>query len=142
MKTEKLKSNQVGAALVEFAIVLPLLLTLVFGIIEFGFLYYNKAMLTNASREGARLGILYDYPNRVPVSDIEAQVNSYCSGHLITFGETKTPTLDPPPTPCSDAGDQLTVTVNFEYEFLVLPNFVSGLTGPLNLQAVTTMRCE
>ena len=47
-------NNQNGAALVEFAIVLPLLLILIFGIIEFGVMFYDKAMITNATREGAR----------------------------------------------------------------------------------------
>lgn len=141
MKAIKLACSQKGAALVEFAIVLPLLLALVFGIIEFGFLFYNKAMITNASREGARVGILYDFPNRTPASAITSQVNSYCGGRLITFGGATIPTIDPV-TPCANAGDPLTVTVNFSYQFLVLPNFVSGLTGPLNLQATTTMRCE
>jgi hypothetical protein len=54
----KMKNNR-GVAIVEFAIVLPLLAILLFGIIEFGFIIYNKAMITNASREGARIGIVY-----------------------------------------------------------------------------------
>jgi Flp pilus assembly protein TadG len=43
-----------GAAMVEFAIVLPLLVTLVFGIIEFGRAYNAQISLTHAAREGAR----------------------------------------------------------------------------------------
>ena len=57
----KLK-NQRGASAVEFAVVLFPLVLLVFGIIDFGFLLYNKAMLTNASREGARAGIVSQSP--------------------------------------------------------------------------------
>ena len=45
--------------MVEFAIVLPLLLMLIFGMIEFSVMLYDKAMLTNATREGARFGILF-----------------------------------------------------------------------------------
>ena len=59
MRIYKQISNANGAAAVEFAIVVPLLLLLLFGIIEFSLLLYNKAMLTNASREGARFGIVY-----------------------------------------------------------------------------------
>lgn len=142
MRVVTMISSRRGAALVEFAIVLPLLLALVFGIIEFGFLFYNKAMLTNASREGARLGIVYNFPTRTTAAAIEDRVKQYCGSNLITFGGSKIPTLNPPPTPCVNSGDPLTVTVNFSYQFLVLPNFVSGLTGPLTLQAATTMRCE
>ena len=50
-------TNQRGAAAVEFAIVLPILLLLFAGVTEFGIMYYNKQVLTNASREGARAGV-------------------------------------------------------------------------------------
>jgi Flp pilus assembly protein TadG len=46
--------NQKGQALVEFAIVLPILLLLVFGIIQFGILFNNYLTLTDAVRAGAR----------------------------------------------------------------------------------------
>jgi len=47
--------NERGAAMIEFALVLPILVMLVFGIIEFGRAYNAKITLTAASREGARL---------------------------------------------------------------------------------------
>jgi Flp pilus assembly protein TadG len=45
-----------GGALVEFALVLPILLVLVFGIVDFGRAFQASITLTNATREGARLG--------------------------------------------------------------------------------------
>ena len=54
--------NQTGASAVEFAIVLPILVLLVFGIIEFSVALYDKAMITNASREGARAAIVFRVP--------------------------------------------------------------------------------
>ena len=51
--------NNKGASAVEFALVLPILIVLLFGIVEFGLLMYNKAVITNASREGARDGHLF-----------------------------------------------------------------------------------
>ncbi|MGH2756914.1 MAG: TadE/TadG family type IV pilus assembly protein, partial [Actinomycetota bacterium] len=47
-------SNQRGAAAVEFALVAALLLTIVFGIFEFGRIYSELEVLTAAAREGAR----------------------------------------------------------------------------------------
>ena len=138
--TEKIK-NQKGAALVEFAIVLPLLLVLVFGMIEFSILFYDKAVITNASREGARAGIVYDFPNRISASDITSTVSTYCSGRLITFGSTNQETTTVSGT-CVNAGDTITVTVTYPYDFLVLPNLIQTLTGPVNLSAATVMRCE
>ena len=51
--------EQRGGAAVEFAIVLPVLVLLIFGMIEFSTLLYDKGVITNASREGARAGIVY-----------------------------------------------------------------------------------
>jgi Flp pilus assembly protein TadG len=137
---EKIK-NEKGAALVEFAIVLPLLLMLVFGMIEFSIMFYDKAVITNASREGARAGIVYDFPDRISTDDIETIVGNYCGGRLITFGSTNQETTTVI-GPCINAGDTITVTVTYPYDFLVLPNFVTTLTGPMDLSAVTIMRCE
>jgi Flp pilus assembly protein TadG len=132
-----------GAAMVEFAIVLPLLLMLVFGIIEFGIMLYDKAMITNASREGARAGMVYDFPNRVTAAAIMSVVQTYTTGHMITFGAAVNPTTTIPTGICVNAGDSLSVTVTYPYTFLVLPKFVTSLvSNPLNLSATTVMRCE
>ena len=56
----KIKSEN-GASAVEFALVMPLLFVLIFGIIEFGIFLYDKAVITNASREGARAGVVARY---------------------------------------------------------------------------------
>ena len=52
------KRNRRGAAIVEFAVVLPLLLLLLFGIIDFGWVFLVRQTLTNAAREGARVAVL------------------------------------------------------------------------------------
>ena len=53
-----------GAVAIETALMFPLLVLLIFGMIEFGLLLYNRQVLTNASREGARFGIVQDTPRR------------------------------------------------------------------------------
>ena len=52
------KMLRVGAVAVEMAIVTPLLLAMLFGIIEFGWLFTVRSTMVNAAREGARLGAL------------------------------------------------------------------------------------
>jgi hypothetical protein len=47
-----------GAAAVEFAIVLPLLLTILFGTIEWGYYFFTREIVINSAREGARVGTL------------------------------------------------------------------------------------
>ncbi len=134
--------GQKGAAMVEFAIILPLLLVFVFGIIEFGLLLYNQQVITNASREGARYGIVSRTPRRT-APEIQGVVNAYCGTHLVTFGSgTPAATVNPNPTAGAAFGEDLTVTVTYLYDFLVLPNFIGALVGGTNLRAVTMMKYE
>jgi Flp pilus assembly protein TadG len=53
-----LRDRERGAAAVEFALVLPLLLTLVLGAIDWGWYFFVDQLVTNAAREGARAGSL------------------------------------------------------------------------------------
>ena len=55
----KLFKNESGQAMVEFAIVLPILLLLLCGIIDFGWLYFNQLTLNHAAREGARYAAIH-----------------------------------------------------------------------------------
>jgi len=50
--------KQKGAQAVEFALVLPFFILILFAVLDFGFLVYNKAIITNASREGVRSGVV------------------------------------------------------------------------------------
>ena len=132
--------NQTGASAVEFAIVLPILVLLVFGIIEFSVALYDKAMITNASREGARAGIVFRVP---PVTDDEITnvVNTYLGNNLITFGGPATPN----PTVTrngSNPGDELKLVVDYTYTFILFPSVVTSLSGGINMMAETVMRME
>src|SRR5881394_3821147 len=60
--TQRLRSER-GAAIIETALTLPILLLVCVGIFEFGRAYETAQVLTNAAREGARVAIL---PNPVP----------------------------------------------------------------------------
>lgn len=55
----KVINRQKGVAAVEFAIVAPLLFLLIFGIISYGIMLYNQALITNSTRTGARAGIVF-----------------------------------------------------------------------------------
>ena len=132
--------GEAGASAVEFAIILPILVLLIFGIIEFSVALYDKAMITNASREGARAGIVYRVPS-VTDGEITNVVNSYLGSSLITFGapvaaNTTVTRIGYNP------GDELKVTVNYTYTFLIIPSFVSSLSGGINMGAETVMRME
>lgn len=130
-----------GAALVELAIVLPLLLVLIFGIIEFGLLLYNRQIITNASREAARFGIVQDIPRKTG-AEITAVVDAYCANHLITFGSPAPPTTVVDNSAGTNFGDDLRVTVTYPYDFLVLPNFITTLSSIQTIRADTVMKYE
>ena len=144
---KKFKSQE-GVAAVEFALVLPLLVLLAFGIIEFSLVLFDKAVITNASREGARAGILYRVPfSTDPTAIVNNAVQSYCApngvSRLISLrSSTAQPAVElVAPLPAA-SGDPLTVRVTYRYNFLILPEFVAGLGGGINLQAETVMRME
>ena len=115
--------NQKGAAAIEFALISPILFILVFGIIEFSIALYDKAMITNASREGARAGIVYNFPNPISDAEIRTVVSNYCAAHLISFG----------------GGSAVSIVLP---DLSQVPPFNSLINGPLVLQAETVMRME
>lgn len=131
-----------GVAAVEFALILPVLVLILFGIIEFGLLLYDQQVITNASREGARAGVVQAAPRPNPAA-ITSVVTSYTGNYLVSFaGRAVNPSVTLPNGACVDFGNPaagLQVSVTYRYTFLVLSNL--GFTGPL-LTANTTMRCE
>ena len=147
MKVIRIIKNQKGGAIVELAIVLPFLVILVAGVIEFSLVFYNKQVITNASKEGARIGIAdwkapSDWSGEdaepVDIPYIKTKVDAYCQNRLITFGDPGSPDLQPPPSGVGDDdGTYLTVTVEYDYKFL-LPSVI-GLSPSITLTAATVM---
>jgi len=149
--------SQKGTSAVEFALILPVLIILIFGIIEFSILMYNQQVITNASREGARTGIVQETgapsPPRLqpyggdcaanPPQSVQCVVNKYARTHLFTFGAANDPVTVVTGYAANAAyGTYLTVTVTYNYGFLVLSRFVP-LGGPTKtLRATTVMRYE
>jgi Flp pilus assembly protein TadG len=126
------RSIRRGAALVEFALVAPIFLTFVVGSIELGRAIVVQEALTNASREGARVGIL----DTATTSDVTAAVNSYLSGVSISGATTDVSPTDPGTYP---VGTQVTVTVSIPYAsvtWVPSPWFLKNAT----LAATTVMQ--
>ena len=98
------RSRQLGAAAVEFALLLPVLALILFGIIEFGLLLYDQQVITNASREGARAGIV-EAATRARIADITAVVTDYTGSYLMTFAPgTVNPSVTAPGGACTAFG--------------------------------------
>ena len=60
-KSKSKLKNEKGASAVEFALVLPIFIMLVFGIFQFGIAFNNWIAITHAAREGARLAAVGQY---------------------------------------------------------------------------------
>ena len=118
------RRNRRAAAAVEFAVVAPVFFLLVFGMIEYGRMVMVQQVITNASREGARLAVL----DGATASSVTTTVNSYLSAGSIT-GATVTVSPNPPTT--AQNGDPVTVTVSIPF------SQVSWLPSPMYLGATT-----
>jgi Flp pilus assembly protein TadG len=147
---KKTRSDK-GQTLVEFAFILVPLLVITLGIMEFGILLYDKAVLTDACRAGARAGVMFRTDatefEYAPLTEaqIKTVIDNYVKKRLVTFGEPFDASTNvvvawdsTPPT----HGSRLDVRVNFPYTFLALPNFGGMGSGPLNLSARSIMRME
>lgn len=154
MKISKSFKNQEGASAVEFIIVLPLFIVIIFGIIEFSLLLHAKAVITNASREGARLGIFYLDTKTLTeaqiVNGIKDRIADEC---LYNLSKSRLINLGGPPVSKIDfknkyidvepvVGNIRTVTVKYPYDFLLVPSFMPGIPNTLTISATTKMKME
>ena len=137
-----------GAELIEFALTLPLLLLLVLGIIEFGFLFQEYEVVTNAAREGARIGSM------IPSAGYTAAEATKRATDYVTAGGLKVAQMNPAPTavtsqvPITGTGKCIpvvTVTVNYEHPVPFLSgimNYFGSALGTIPLKGVSVMRTE
>ncbi|MFZ3103220.1 MAG: TadE/TadG family type IV pilus assembly protein [Smithella sp.] len=143
------KPDERGVSAVEFALLLPVLVLIIFGIVEFGLILYDKAVITNASREVARAGITQG----ANITDIKTDVVNKYTNNLVTFSDVKLTVSDIVLNPVDGCAhwtpafsNPIQVTVSYNYNFLVLAPIMGLFGGSWNstfpLEALTTMRCE
>lgn len=115
-----------GAAAVEFALLLPLLLLLVLGTIEYGRAYNAQITLTNAAREGVRVMAI----GNDPVAAKDAAKTA--AAPLSTTIPTSDITLS---TEVCSTGNQVTLTINYNL------STITGIAGPFPLKGKGVMLC-
>jgi Flp pilus assembly protein TadG len=132
-----------GQALIEMAMVLPLLLLLIAGIVDFALLFQSYEVVTNAAREGARVAVLPGYTT----ADVEDRVASY----ITAAGLPGTPTTTVTPVTITPAGGgapfaavQVAVTYTHSYTVLAPMSALFGRTfpGSSTFTVNSTMRTE
>lgn len=125
MKSEK------GASMVEFALVLPIMILLLLGIIDFGRVFHAYLTIDHAGREAARVASIGKFSEVVGTAVTK-------SGNLITENDV---TVDYSDSEKKSRGSTVEVKINYEIKFLtpiIQPFFGDGF----KLQDTTTMRIE
>ncbi len=158
--------KECGGVAVEFAIILPVFLILVFGIIDFGHALYMKQVMSNASREGARYATKYHTDsagNHTLASALSPSISDYViktsaensgnggvglasllpsdSSPSVSNADLISTTLSPGYT-SGNPGDDITVTVTATKNWFVIDKFIPGMSDHINLMARTVMKCE
>jgi Flp pilus assembly protein TadG len=140
---KRLWKTEHGAELIEFAMTFPLLLLVVMGIMDFGLLFQQYEVLTNAAREGARVAVLPGYGT----TDIQTRVNQYIQATNLTPANVTT-TVGAAQTLSIGSGlcvsvTPVTVTYPHSYIFLSgIANFFGASFGTKTLTATASMRSE
>jgi Flp pilus assembly protein TadG len=137
-----------GAALLEMALTLPLLLLVCVGILEFGRAYQTWQVITNAAREGARIAVLPGMDDAA----VRSRVQQYMTIGQLPQAASATIAIDRNRTVSvggTDTASASQVIVNYPFDFVVLDPIArlatgqgSGTPSTLNMVATATMRNE
>jgi hypothetical protein len=149
-----------GAIAVEFAIILPVLLLLVFGIVDFGHAWYMRHVLENSCREGARYATRYqtqtdgsgvrllpsaliptiqDYVLNTALKNGDSSLLPASAGTVVTPSGAGYTETDVKNLPLED----LKVQVTAKKYWFILNKLVPGITGDfVEIKVAATMKCE
>jgi hypothetical protein len=157
------RAGESGQSLLEFAFVLPMLLILIIGMVEFARLYQQYQAITDAAREGARIGVIAaeDHKPAEKPALVEAAIKSALTRNGLAASEPAVSVPKDacaPPTgstsvvqiylcgvgPPAQRGEPATVVIRAPYEFQFLGPFIGWATGDrtLTLATSTVMRTE
>ena len=132
------KNGEKGQALVEFTLLVPIFLLLLFAIVDFGMGFYSWITVTNAAREGARLGV-------VLATEQQIEDRVYQAADLPNESTQMTVTVT---NAQGQPGESVVVKVDYDYDLITplagIVSFVSGnVLGPtLTFSSTAEMRLE
>lgn len=127
------KRRGAGQAAVEFALVLPLLLLLLLAAVDLARAYFTLQVVNNATREGARIGII--------TGRTSSDVNNRVTTVLSSGGLTASSTISATGVDGAAPGDPIAVTVSYPFQTLT-GSFIPGWSGTITLSQTTAMRHE
>ena len=140
--SQYLNAMQRGSAAVEMALLLPILILMIDGVIEFGLILHNESVLASASSVAARAGIAQGNPKLEP-SEIAQIAIDYCQSNLISITNTSViPTVEVVQATDPMFQKPLHVTVHFSYHGLLVGSVLSALQINPELSATSVMYNE
>lgn len=130
------RASERGAAAVEFALVVPVLIMLLLGIMEFGRAYSAQTTLSNAAREGVRVMAINNSESnaKAAAKNVAGVLHPGLKDEKIIFKYQTTPATTPAPTACA-ANIQVTVTIDYSLTTM------TGIAGPFAMKGTGTMQC-
>ncbi|KRF08447.1 pilus assembly protein TadE [Arthrobacter sp. Soil782] len=125
-----MKRDDRGAVAVEMALLLPVLVLLLLGIMEFGRAYNAQVTLTNAAREGVRVMAITNVRADARTAAKNVATTLALTDSSFTFNTTPASS----PATCA-AGRQVTVTISYSLDTL------TGIAGPFSMTGKGVMQC-
>lgn len=128
-----MKPEDRGAIAVEMALLLPVLILLLLGIMEFGRAYNAQVTLTNAAREGVRVMAITNVraDARTAATNAMSTLKVTSTNPTFTFATSPTATS---PAVCA-AGRQVSMTITYTLDSL------TGIAGPFSMTGKGVMQC-
>lgn len=124
------RSRERGAAAVEFALIIPMLLGIIFVLLDFGFIFNQQLALTSGAREAARHYAIH-WRDSGALDEAKARAASFVG----------TPVSFPSPILCTNAADAET-TITLTTPITDITGLVKGIFGGGSLTAKGVMRCN
>jgi Flp pilus assembly protein TadG len=138
------RGHSSGQALVEFALVLPILMVLLMGIIELGRAWHMRQVLTDAAREGARLAVVADPVLATSAATklaVLGRVDSVLSGAGIDPGQVSVGFPTAFDSLKTGSGQTISIRVAYPFQFAVL-HVLANVLQLDSLRTTVTMRNE
>jgi Flp pilus assembly protein TadG len=127
-----MRFKQRGASAVEFALMLPLLLLVIDGVMELSLVLYDKLILSNAASVAVRRGVVIQTP-KLTSAEIAAVAQSYCQAYVLSFGAPRSVVVSVTQEADPVHQSPLTVTLSYTYQSLLLGGFFSAIQSPIVL---------
>jgi len=161
----RFRLQEKGTVAVEFAILIPIFVLVVFGVADFGHAWYMRHVMQNACREGGRYGTRYQTDPatgaRILPKNLAPSISNYILNTAAGNGNTTgcglssmlPGTASPQVTPTGPAAtetdvkhlplEDLTVTVTARKKWFIINKLVPGMTSDhIDIKASATMKCE